>query len=273
MKLKDKVKRSSPAIVIEMAKLVRKTFWVARNKLLSGSNRQSVIVYTTHKAGSMFVYRLLKDIAIHETMRLHSPNNGTLPPARDIENRHLKFSEPNSIYGPIRIFSGLTEDFCGKIILILRDPRDVLTSMYYSYLYSHLRSSSGFNPSKEEIASWEQSGIDGFVREEGEEFLDRYQQYIDLIKSRDVLFLKYEDMVENFSDWLDSFLKAFDLDGSAFHTHLLDKYRGEFKIEAENKMSHKRNVKPGDHKNKLSIDTIEKLNADFNDILHQLGYL
>ena len=40
----------------------------------------------------------------------------------------------------------------------------------------------------------------------------------------------------------------------------------------ENKMKHKRQVTPGDHRRKLKPETIAKLNTDLADILTRYGY-
>ena len=60
---------------------------------------------------------------------------------------------------------------------------------------------------------------------------------------------------------------------NSLHHHLSNKYIDEFHIpETEDVYSHKRQIKPGDHKNKLKAKTIQVMNMELSEILEQLEY-
>jgi hypothetical protein len=83
--------------------------------------------------------------------------------------------------------------------------------------------------------------------------------------------LKYEDMVGDFSAWLDRLIGFLELDlGREFIEGL--KAGAEFKVSKEDVYKHKRQVTPGDHRRKLKPATIEILNAKTREIRQFFGY-
>ena len=104
----------------------------------------SVLIFTVHKAASMFLHKLTDDLSKIIGFDYYSINKTkyydqitSLSWKKFIElNTHKK-----SCFGPIR--AGTAEPSIPKnmefysIILHLRDPRDVLVSMFYSYRYMH----------------------------------------------------------------------------------------------------------------------------------------
>ncbi|MGB3496296.1 MAG: sulfotransferase domain-containing protein [Elainellaceae cyanobacterium] len=115
-------------------------------------------------------------------------------------------------FGPIRsreampIFPEKINEY--SVILHLRDPRDVLVSLFFSYTYSHTRG-KGFNVQEVQRQQWQQDGIDLFVVEYLDNFKERYLLLIDkLLLLNNVTLLKYEDMVTDYAKWLESFLDS-----------------------------------------------------------------
>ena len=211
-----------------------------------------------------------------------------------IENRLKENQSKPSCFGPIR--SGITDAIFPhplseySIVLHLRDPRDVLTSFFFYSTYSHLKREKGFDPDTAPRKPWQDGEIDRFVLEQLPSFKARYQLLISTLLGNDnVKFVTYEDMVSNYSAWLDRFLSAFSqLDIASKHTlrptvvpdfiaqirqNLFEKYKDEFVVPTEeNIYRHKRIIKPGDHRHKLQPNTIEILNSEFSGILKSLSY-
>jgi hypothetical protein len=123
-----------------------------------------VFVYTVHKAGSMFLHRLLKDMARYFVLPHHSMNDERTR-ALIKETSWCEYFEAHrgaGIFGPIRVNEG---DPCdpptaadSTLIVHVRDPRDVLTSLFYSHAYSHKRRLGGFDPSEAERERWRVEG-------------------------------------------------------------------------------------------------------------------
>ena len=182
-------------------------------------------------------------------------------------------------YGPFRSFNrGIPnlEDY--KIFLMLRDPRDVIVSSYYS-IYSHvtplLEGKRAHRLRMNRRKKTLEQTVDEFAinkLEANSRFLDRYKEYHrELMGKPNVLFLKYEDMVGDFSAWLDRLTGFLELDlGREFIAGL--KAGAEFKVSKEDVYKHKRQVTPGDHRRKLKPETIEILNAKTREIRQFFGY-
>jgi hypothetical protein len=103
-------------------------------------------------------------------------------------------------------------------------------------------------------------------------FLNMYYQYHkELIGKSNVLFLKYEDMVENFDSWLDQLIGFLSIE---IPREFVDQIKAEtsFKVSREDISRHRRQVIPGDHKRKLKPETIEFLNKKTEKILESFGY-
>lgn len=156
---------------------------------------------------------------------------------------------------------------------MLRDPRDVLTSLYFSMAYSHViyknaLESKMMNNREQALAQ----PIDEWIHHQAQLFLPRYQYYIEnLIGQKNTCLVRYEDMVGNFETWLNTILTGLNLTNVS--DSLKQKIIGEANFDVEeNVASHKRQVQPGDHKRKLQAETIQKLNETFSSILETLGY-
>lgn len=178
------------------------------------------------------------------------------------------------------------------MLLHLRDPRDVLVSMYYSYCFIHngeVQANTGY---RKEIAD---QGIDHFVLHMANEkqpkirgdygtgghvadatgnLLKRYRNYIDHMQGKsNVTLVKYEEMVTDFPAWLEKFVTPFPLqDHLATVKELVALAPQLFPKRSQDVMQHVRHVTPGDHKNKLKAETIEALNHVFKDVLAALDY-
>lgn len=176
-----------------------------------------------------------------------------------------------------------------RILLHLRDPRDAITSLYYSVTFSHPRKQGGFNPSDEQRKHWEAEGVDKYVLDARHQIRERYLTLLNsLYGRRNVVFTRYEDLVADFGPWLDKFLSVFDhAPGATGKTGLLRRKAklSQLRIELvkayaslllpptdEDIRHHKRQVTPGDFRRKLRPATVDALTLDFSEILDRLQY-
>jgi len=163
------------------------------------------------------------------------------------------------------------DDF--KIFLMLRDPRDVLTSFYFHHAFPP----SSLNPAQREFINarskeTRSKSIDEWVLEMAPVMQARYDEYIERFYNKsNVLFLKYEDMVADFASWLSKLTAFYDLNLSNNTIDSILK-TASFNVAQEDKKAHKRQVTPGDHKRKLKRETIQALNSQFHKILGTLDY-
>lgn len=256
-----------------------------------GKRMNRILIYTVHKAASMFLHKLAKDISGYLGIPHYSLNYSDEYGNVIRQSSWKQFIEDTTgggCFGPIRsgvaepIFPDHLSDY--SIILHLRDPRDVLTSLFFSGTYAHVKNKACFYPSESKRKQWEIDGIDLFVSERIPRYKERFHHLTStLLGKENVVFITYEEMLSDFSHWLNRFLSAFaryhsvpnDGDSctkssSEIHRILQKRYSREFLIESENIFSHKRQIAPGDHKRKLRPDTIECLNMEFKQILNLL---
>ncbi len=258
---------------------------VTKAKMLDNN----VIVFTTHKAGSVLLQRVLRDIC----EKNHIPHYRRAKKWIDrIFDGEDFIATRNGCFGPLRFFVPSAALKTANIILNLRDPRDVLTSMFFSYCFMHPGEIEGNTGYRKKVA---EAGIDKFVLDMSDEnFIryktgygsggpysrhignvrDRYNTYLrELVGKPNAVVLFYEEMVLDFGSWLRKLLAPFELaDVEETYRFVASRHAESVKPTAENVWSHKRKVTPGDYREKLTPETISKLNSRFSEVLDVLGY-
>ncbi len=235
---------------------------------------KNIYIFTTHKAASMLLYEIGRKLARRAGMPFWSINDKTFPERGPAEDPNA-FDGKTGCFCPLRFCMDLPDVDEAAIILHLRDPRDVLTSMFFSQAYSHPPVPGGtFNPTDQDRQQWREAGIDAHTRTLADRWVKRYQAYVDNMLGRpNVTFLRYEDMVADFPAWLNRFVEPFPIpDKPVLVGKLAHQYRNNFDVGPEDVYRHKRQVTPGDHKRKLQPETIAFLNDKFAAILPALGY-
>jgi hypothetical protein len=190
---------------------------------------------------------------------------------RKIPEPMLKtFNPEGRIFGPFRRFALLPNLDQLNIIMTLRDPRDVLVSLFYARVYSH---GPPPNPARRKIyleraKKAKREGIDKFALGSAHNIEDIYNIYRNAHSKHDVLLLTYRELVLDFNSYLKKLL-----DRCGFpHLHKRLQRFNKFKPPAkENVFAHKRQVLPGDYRRKLQPPTINKLNKRFKPILNWIN--
>lgn len=252
-----------------------------------------IIVFTMHKSASMFIHQLCAFLTKQSGMAYHSPNlnDSGIDAQRLLTDKEL-WRARHGCFAPVRFYVDVPHLDEYRIILHLRDPRDVLVSMYFSYCYIHAGEVSGNTDYRKQVA---EQGIDAFVLTKAREtcpsyrgnygtggnvqnitgnIVKKYRTYIDNVLGKpNVTFIKYEEMIADFRGWLEKFIEPFPL---ADKTNVVDQLARQshefFPKRSQDVMTHIRHVTPGDYKNKLKTSTIEELNTIFRDILLRLDY-
>ncbi|MBI3509103.1 MAG: sulfotransferase domain-containing protein [Bacteroidetes bacterium] len=244
-----------------------------RGKLHTQSNRPSFIFFTVHKAASSLLSQRLAPFFRKNNYRVADLSSyfaktglqrrESFLADEDLRARvfsvngifHVAFRFPFSI----PVFSDV------KILLVLRDPRDVLVSHYFSTKYSHPALNSDFFALKEKAGSL---SIDEYVKYITPDFKKRFRTYLTWIGKPNVLFMKYETLISDPQSFEDSLSVFADLPVEKGEI-VSEK---DFMQEKEDVHAHKRYVRAGDHKNKLQKETIVWLNGEFSETLAALGY-
>jgi hypothetical protein len=240
-----------------------------------------------NKAATQYVKSILARCAAEEgiaTVDLHGYAFHTDFPyldhlsAEEMEGYQHIFKPKGYLYS---VFGGMIEGLPDLedylTVLMVRDPRDVLVSKYYSIAYSHSEPDKSGNKYEEfmsQRAYAREVSIDEYVLSERDTVYSVYQRYRDLLVERFSHYYctRYEEMIADFSDWLGALLNycQFDVSDELFDL-LVEEHEAKIpKKEDVNK--HLRKGIAGDYKNKLESRTIEILNAQFEEVLKGFGY-
>ncbi|HEY8697281.1 MAG TPA: hypothetical protein VIM02_06655 [Rhizomicrobium sp.] len=157
-----------------------------------------------------------------------------------------------------------------RTFLLIRDPRDMIVSHYFSIKYSHTTAGLGVDHVLRERQRLQTIDIDSWamtqIRRIKREFL-RYEA----LNGTALKVCRYEDVILDKVKLLDDLCSQFGLDVSQ-----ADKKRIALAIdrrpEREDIYAHIRQVVPGDHRRKLKPSTIELLNHGLADILCKYDY-
>jgi len=250
-------------------------------------NHPSIIHFALNKAATQYTSNILTQCAVENGMvpvGIHGYAFNTNFPyldhlsAEEMKNYQHIFKPKGYLYS---VFGGMIEGISGldkyRIILMIRDPRDALVSEYYSVAYSHgvpNKQGKKYKRFVKERAKARICTIDEYVVSESDRIYDTLQRYKTLLidKYPNVYVTKYEEMINDFSGWLNNLLNTCVLNISHdLFTTLIEKNK-RMRPTDENINIHMRKGIPGEYKEKLKRTTIEYLNAKFSPILLTFGY-
>jgi hypothetical protein len=252
-----------------------------------------IAVFTLHKSASMFIHRQCEVLCQLAGLPYHSPNvPGSGLNARRLLTDPSVWHSRHGCFAPLRFYIDLPHRENYQILLHLRDPRDVLVSMFYSYCFIHAGEIAPDTGYRHEVAA---RGIDAFVLAKStgdsgtvpgdygtgghvEDLIGnlprRYRDYLEqLLGKPNVTWVKYEEMVSDYRGWLTKFIQPFAIrDERGVIERLVAQSAEFFPKRSQDAMSHVRHVAPGDHRAKLKPETIARLNEIYADVLAALGY-
>lgn len=172
---------------------------------------------------------------------------------------------------------GIPKIECYKVVLVVRDPRDVLTSRYFAKKTRRglpPRAGTDREDFVRERKRARSMSIDDFALANTEELRKTYQRYMDALLQEhpNVYVTRYEDMTADVEQWLDDLLSYVELPAPRHvRTEIVEEARA-IQGKKEDESSHYRKGVPGDHREKLRPKTVEKLTAIFEDVLERFGY-
>lgn len=166
-----------------------------------------------------------------------------------------------------------------KLVLIVRDPRDILVSYYFSMKYSHPKFvASTDNPDdiqamndRNTVSRLTEKPLDDYVLILSHGIKLAFDSYSHLIDNTNIKIFQYENFIFNKYQWINDVVKHFGWDvPEIILREVIAKY-DIFPVK-EDQSQHIRKVTPGDYKEKLSLKTIQTLDEQFKDVYDAYGY-
>jgi len=259
-----------------------------KNKHQNNNRHPSILHFSLNKSATQYVKKVLKEAADSVGMTTANLNGYAFHsdfPYLDLLSREA-FEEYQYLFKPkgylYSVFGGMIDglnDLSDYLtVLMIRDPRDILVSSYYSTAYSHplpSKRSDKADDFYEKRANTQQISVDEYVLKESEIVLEVYERYIKLLigKHPTCYITKYEDMVDNHEKWLTDLLRYCQLEIDAKLKSKLLSQNKRLKPKAENINDHMRKGIAGDFLEKLQPETISILNDKFASVLEQFEYV
>ena len=163
-----------------------------------------------------------------------------------------------------------------KAILLIRDPRDMLVSHYFSMRSSHPDPGKALTTSRKTLPRRDKAlvmSVDEYALDLASYYVRQLGRYKDVIEKHRENFtlFRYEDVIFNKRAWVAGICKAFEWE---LPERAINKIADKNNVipRAENEAKHIRQVTPGDGMRKLQPETIGKLNDMFETQLAYFGY-
>lgn len=251
------------------------------------SDRESVLAFSLAKAGSTLLYNMLHELAPLAGLTYYSIEDALF--AADVSpNRRPAlignvFAQTGYCYGGFRQFPAYPIPILHstRSIFLVRDPRDMAVSLYFSMMKSHvLPDATGdeggaradFERSRSQTAS---VPIDQWVASAAVvQYTRMFEGYLaqGYLWRPNIVTYRYEDVIFHKAAWLADICDWF---GWNVDRGALDAIAARFdaRPEGENPDQHVRQVTPGNYRKHLSQGTIGHLNALFGEYMRLFGYL
>jgi hypothetical protein len=290
--------KSSPRDPTSANPLTRKLTWIAKKtRLYYGNYRnafasalipyhrrpKSVYFFTFHKCAST----LFSSLVLKQTIGLRNIDYAYNIWQRKIQlNDPVTFLEKGYVYGPIRISSKvdsllerfvlepvLRADFLQsrRAVFLIRDPRAILTSQYYSFGFSHplSRSNDVHNQQLRTREEIQKLTVDQYVLDRVSSLAEAFNR-LAFAKShcQESVLLRYEDLVDNFDAFIESLCSVIPLRQQT----IAQLYQESRPKRIEDQQSHKRSGLPKGFRKYLMPQTIDALNQRLATILVRYGY-
>ena len=240
-----------------------------------------MLFFTVHKCASTYVRKALRHLAdehldlVPVNFAAFYHNTTAADTYEQIQaNADRIFRPMGYLYAPVRhpVVVPNIDDY--RIVIMLRDPRDVLTSLYYSLAISH-----GLPPNAERKRDFlqmrsevQQQDIDTFVREYLPLYQERYEGFLRLAQKHNCTFIRYEDMISDFEPWARQLGTGLGIELTSADIAHLERLGGFDRPVEENVSKHIRQRTPGDHLRKLTPETVAFLNEQLGPVLRGFGY-
>jgi hypothetical protein len=235
----------------------------------------SVFIVGLLKSGSTLLNRIMRPICADSGLTYRSPANEMVERGLKLKEATIDFEPFEHAYGGFRDLPWPLPDFAAdRTILLVRDPRDALTSLYFSVAYSHVPPGTAESPKLLQAFEARRHraramAIDDFVLAEADAQARLIKRTLANIP-RHRLY-RYEEVIFDKRGWAADMVEYLGLSPPEQLVSTIVA-RNDVLPSEDAPLEHIRHVTPGDHRDKLRPETIEALDARFARVMKKLGY-
>lgn len=250
------------------------------------SARASVTAFSLAKAGSTLLYDLLSVLAPAAGLTYFSTEDALFAGGVSVNRRPANvgdlFRPTGYCYGGFRQYPAypIPVLHATRSIFLVRDPRDMAVSLYFSMMKSHVlpEAGGGADGAREEFerarANVAAVSIDAWVNHAAVvQYTRMFEGYLaqGFLWRPNVATYRYEDVIFAKRAWLADICDWFEWDVPAdVRDAIADRF--DLRPDGERPDQHVRQVTPGDYRKHLSADTVDRLTAAFAEYLRLYGY-
>lgn len=250
------------------------------------SDRASVMAFSLAKAGSTLLYDMLSVLAPAARLTYFSAEDALFAQDVSVNRRPAKvgdlFRQTGYCYGGFRQFPAYPLPILDatKAVFLVRDPRDMAVSLYFSMMKSHVlpdpqgREGGAREEFERARANVAAVPIDTWVNHAATvQYTRMFEGYLaqGFLWRPNVVTYRYEDVIFAKRAWLADLCDWFEWDvPAATRDAVADRF--DIRPDAERPDQHVRQVTPGNFRRHLSPDTAERLTAAFGEYLRLYGY-
>jgi len=241
----------------------------------------SIFVVAGHKTGSVLLSKIIDDISIATGLPSIAVESSVWSQGFSIKDwpcELYEFLEDDGyVFHSFRWLQKLPEldKFnSSKKVFMIRDPRDIVVSYYYSMRKSHTLPEKG--KSRESIIEFrketESIDVDIFVQSGmAGPILRNIQRFSDFYDREDAVFYKYEEIIFDKRNWVMKIANDLSVELSREQADLIaDKH--DLMPVKEDPNAHVRSVKPGGYLKKLSKESINYIHKNYPIFFEKFGY-
>lgn len=243
-------------------------------------NLESFYVFALPKAGSSMLENIIFDLSAISGHTTFTPMVKLF--TLGIQEEDIAIGEPDSFSSDGYCFSGFRHapTFLSprllknrKTIMLVRDPRDMLVSMYFSMRFSHVEPGPGayrdlFLAQRNALAD---TPIEHFVVDHAQDLNAAIESMLNLLRHSNIRLYRYEDVIYRKLDWISDIVAFLGLKVSAAAIQAIAAKYDEMP-EGENAHQHFRQGHPGDANRKLDPNTLHRIGSILAPQWQWLGY-
>lgn len=256
---------------------------ILKGRMPAQSDFSPVFAFSIHKAGSTLMHQMINDVC-----QLAGIPAVTIPDILFLEGymdtwqadeRLAELIQPGRVYYGFRFLPSFLASenvrLCEKkSVLLVRDPRDALVSEYFSFggkYVSHQQPEKNVENFIKNIMKTADLDIDAYVLQSADVHFSKLLEYKNGLDFNNVLLRRYEEIFFDKESFLRDIFTHFEL---AVDGQIIKKVAKNHDVrpQKEDPSKHIRKATPGDHREKLKPETIDKLNTVFSDICKEYGY-